>query len=1134
MDSDFVENADRIRRLEERIDQLRRDLEQLRDRFLETFRAEIDRLEANLRANEEDLSRLKGTDRPATFTPVPLPLPSPTPAPQPISRRRPPLAPPPPPPPAQPAPVAPKARPAVQTLVGAVRKEGWEAFFGEKVLSRVGIIVLLFGIVFLIGYQISTGGVWAKLLGGGFTGAGLIGLGIYLGRKVAWRPFIFPIVGGGWAIFFFTVFAAGHIPQVLVVENRLLAFLLLMAVGAGMIGHSLAYRSQGFTAFTALLAYLAIGTVEIIGSAGTSTLYALLVLALSVAALRWRLGWRMLMAGGIAATYMLASIWLVQHLHHVGGVGDPGPLFVSALVPLALYVLVFKATEWLSGKTDAVEAGIQLANSLFGILLFSFALGHVYPRSMYLGFAAAGAVHAAFAWRLRRAATAGVFELGAVVAIALVALSIGHAFVYRPEAMAAGFLIEALAVLAAGLLLRRALFLWLAALLVVGGLIPLDLAPDPSLWTAILFAGAAALATTALRRWARREGQEMPEGLPWQIAGGVALLIVLWREPQQIAIAGLIYSEALLGLGLFLRLRDTRIAAIGAFVGAAAAFGVAASAAAPPFEILVAFIALPLVNTLALARRGAPAIEHVPWHLAAMAAGLIRYDDDLRSLSVTWLIQAEALLALATVVRNKPVRIVSHACFITAGFALMQAAGGGQDGTLLLLLLYAAVGVANSIVVHRIRPEEAVGDAEPLVWHLPVALVPLFLFDSGYLMCMAWLVQSQVVLATSIVVGRNRPLRLAQPAIFAAAAVALTVGSFAHREHMDLFGAVRDESVRYLFLMSVLAYMNARAFDRRELHRYGGAAALAALIWNAFDPSVSSMLWGAAAIVLWELGSTRRDPHYRLQGNLLIAAAAAYLPIVNFGSELFLRGAAYALVAGAAWRLYARQHAADGATPLDRVLRSWNPALSWMASGLAGWYLFLQVDRPELTAALALLAAALLAAGMLLDRPPLRQQALAAASFSFLEGMMSGLASRDLPTWIWMAASASPLLVMGILADRRSGGRFERPLPWVYSFAGTILLGFLFWNAFERHWVTIAWGAEGLALVVSGLLLRQRVLRYPGLAMLIWCMGKIVVDLWRLELAYRIPAFIALGLLLLATSFAYARFRHLFAPKEST
>jgi uncharacterized membrane protein len=75
-------------------------------------------------------------------------------------------------------------------------------------------------------------------------------------------------------------------------------------------------------------------------------------------------------------------------------------------------------------------------------------------------------------------------------------------------------------------------------------------------------------------------------------------------------------------------------------------------------------------------------------------------------------------------------------------------------------------------------------------------------------------------------------------------------------------------------------------------------------------------------------------------------------------------------------------------------------------------------------------------------------------------------------------------------------------------------------------YLTVACGAQGVALLLAGFPLRERVLRLQGLALLLLCILKLFIyDLRNLETLYRILSFITLGLILLGVSWVYTRFR---------
>jgi uncharacterized membrane protein len=94
------------------------------------------------------------------------------------------------------------------------------------------------------------------------------------------------------------------------------------------------------------------------------------------------------------------------------------------------------------------------------------------------------------------------------------------------------------------------------------------------------------------------------------------------------------------------------------------------------------------------------------------------------------------------------------------------------------------------------------------------------------------------------------------------------------------------------------------------------------------------------------------------------------------------------------------------------------------------------------------------------------------------------------------------------------------------SLLATFLLGALIHHEVTGSVLTLAWGTEAILLLIGGFALRDRVLRLSGLGLFFLCTGKLFFwDLRNLETLPRIFSFIVLGLLMLAVSWGYARFR---------
>jgi uncharacterized membrane protein len=96
----------------------------------------------------------------------------------------------------------------------------------------------------------------------------------------------------------------------------------------------------------------------------------------------------------------------------------------------------------------------------------------------------------------------------------------------------------------------------------------------------------------------------------------------------------------------------------------------------------------------------------------------------------------------------------------------------------------------------------------------------------------------------------------------------------------------------------------------------------------------------------------------------------------------------------------------------------------------------------------------------------------------------------------------------------------------ILSLAATTLTGGLLYRHVSGSMLTVAWGAQGIALLAAGFPLRDRVLRLSGMGLLGVCILKLFgYDLRFLDTLPRIFSFIVLGLILVAVSWIYTRFR---------
>jgi len=95
-----------------------------------------------------------------------------------------------------------------------------------------------------------------------------------------------------------------------------------------------------------------------------------------------------------------------------------------------------------------------------------------------------------------------------------------------------------------------------------------------------------------------------------------------------------------------------------------------------------------------------------------------------------------------------------------------------------------------------------------------------------------------------------------------------------------------------------------------------------------------------------------------------------------------------------------------------------------------------------------------------------------------------------------------------------------------YSIALALVAAVMLREQVSGRMLTVSWSLEGIVLLAAGFAVRERMLRLSGLTLLLLCIGKVFFfDLRNLETMYRILSFIGLGVVLLAVSWIYTRFK---------
>ena len=423
-----------------------------------------------------------------------------------------------------------------------------EEMLGTNWLNKLGIVILVLGIAFFLAYQLKTLGPAGKVLVGFVTAGVMLGAGIWFDRGERYRILARAGIGGGWALAFFTTYAMYHVPAAQVLSSQVADLVLMLAVAAAMVVHTLRYRSQVVTGLAFLLAFLTVS----ISHSNVYSLSAGAVLAAGLVVIVGRMQWFELEVFGILASYLNHYLWLrpiiepmIAPLH---GKRHPFPEFAASAGILTLYWLIFRMSYVFRLPSDERQEHVSTAAALLNtvLLLALFKYQSTHPEWAFWALLTIGAIETLLGQlpitRRRRSAVIVLSTLGVVLLIA------AFPFRYSGARLSVLWLLEGEALLLIGVWTKEVVFRrlgMLAALLVAGQMIAVDAAQifgrrmdgadlRPDFALSIVFVVAAAVfyanAHWVLRRWFELFTREFDRRVMQRLsyAAAVMLLTAAW------------------------------------------------------------------------------------------------------------------------------------------------------------------------------------------------------------------------------------------------------------------------------------------------------------------------------------------------------------------------------------------------------------------------------------------------------------------------------------------------------------------------------------------------------------------------------------------------------------------------------
>jgi len=759
--------------------------------------------------------------------------------------------------PAAPAPIgtpeAPAAAPAPHAL--------WAWLTGGNALTRIGVVILFFGVAFLLRYlaEIVTIPIEWRLIGVGVIGLVLIAIGMRLVRA---RPgYGLSLQGAGAGILYLTTFAAFRLYHVL---PPLPGLVLLALIAASTVALAIRADAQPLAGLAVAGGFLAPMLTNVTGDPALLFGY-FAILNAAILALAWVRSWRALNLLGFIFTFVLGSIWAYRYYR---------PAYFATVEPfLILFFVFYVAIAVLYARRGRFEARAPVDGLLvFGVPLVAFGLQAALVRDIEYGAAwsavALAIVYSLLFLLLRWRAEAGLALIArAFLALAAIFATIAVPLAFDYRVTAALWSVAAAAAFWLGVRQSTPLLRGFALLVEFGaGAVFLwsDAARgDDSLFANAFFVGAILIAVSGIvtAAVADRAGDKLPAP-----ERGFVPLLLLWGAAWWLA-------GGAFELKRHLDRSDTPHAALAWVAVSIAAALLISRAARWPRLMLVAIALLPAMALAAWS----------DWQMARTTLqnfGVLLWP-------LAWIVQWSALYAADTPQRS------------AAPFAPAPVLSRGQ--------LYAAHAVSAIALTAQLAWEasEWVDRVAPpgTVWLACAAVLPLaaFLFlvwalaDAG-----RWPLSAH---RDAYAIGAGGPIAVLAAAWFAIATV-VSPGTASPLAYVPLFnpleltlgltlvalfvwsgrfGGLRD-TTRFAWLgVGLFGLLNGAAL--RTAHHWGGIPwQLNALLASKLLQAGLTLAWTATAVVLMFFATRRALRPLWMTGAGLLALAVGKLFLIDLAT----------------------------------------------------------------------------------------------------------------------------------------------------------------------------------------------------------------------------------------------------------
>ena len=341
-----------------------------------------------------------------------------------------------------------------------------EENLGRNWLNKLGISLLVVGVASFGIYELGQLGALGRVAVSFAVSVALLVGGLFFEKRERYRILGHTLIGGGWALLFFTTYALEHVAAMRVMSSETADLVLMLAAALAMVAHTLRYRSQLVTGVAFLLAY----TTVALSHDDVYSLSAGVILALGLVSIVLKMAWFELEIFGILSSYLNHTYWLYRLLGPGGAEGHAFREYHASVALLLFYWITFRVSYIVrkigSSSDEHMSTTAALLNTL--LLLAAMKFQSVRPELAFAALLIIGALEFGFGQLPITKRRREAFVVLSVLGTALMTLAVP--FRYSGNNMALLWLIGAQAFLIVGAMVKEVVFrrLGLCAGMLVG------------------------------------------------------------------------------------------------------------------------------------------------------------------------------------------------------------------------------------------------------------------------------------------------------------------------------------------------------------------------------------------------------------------------------------------------------------------------------------------------------------------------------------------------------------------------------------------------------------------------------------------------------------------------------------------